>query len=228
MSRFQYTIYDMPFRSTVEGISAEILEAKDGDLFLLMTDQGNPGRARAAWNEFYRRYSTYLWNSCLYVCRSVPEGDRLAKDIFQSTMHKVFSRAATFDPAKGLGIKPWISRIAHNEFIDYFNKYNSRFVPGALEIEIEDEAFDEETDSDTLNKVLVIQLEQLRVLLQQLTAKELKILMTYMNYYQIDNPNSHLPDEEMSRLCDEYKIKSDAVRQIKRRALIKLRTLVKR
>ena len=218
----------MPFKLSIHDSTLEIQDVADGLLFELMKNADNDqGKARIAWTEFYRRYSTYLWNCCLKVCKSAPEGDKLAKDIFQSTMQKIFNQSKKYQPEKGRGVKAWISRIAHNEFIDYFNKYNANFISYDAPPEVEEEVYDEGDQNELTNKLLSLRSEQLKSLLAQLSPKEFKILMTCMNYYQIDKPNAHLPDSEMNKLCEEFGIKSDAIRQIKRRALIKLQKFAK-
>lgn len=218
----------MPFKVNVADPNAEILASTDGYLFELMKSaERDPEKAKAAWTEFYRRYATYLWNCCLRVCRTMTEGDRVAKDIFQSTMKKIFDQAKTYQPEKGHGIKAWISRIAHNEFIDYFNKYNAKFISFETPPDVVDDSDDDIIDPEFEDKVVALKSDQLKVLLSHLNSKELKVLMTCMNYLQLDKPNSHLPDKVMSELCNEFNIKSDAVRQIKRRALIKLQNIAK-
>jgi len=218
----------MPFKVSVHDTTVVIQAAEDAYLFELMKNADNdPGKATIAWTEFYRRYSTYLWNCCLKVCKSAIEGDKLARDIFQSTMHKIYSQAKTYQPEKATGVKAWISKIAHNEFIDYYNKYNANFSPFDMAPEIEDDVADSDGEHELAGKLLSIHSEQLKALLGKLSRKEFKILMTCMNYYQLDKPNAHLPDAEMEKLCKEFRIKSDAVRQIKRRALIKLQKFAK-
>ena len=218
----------MPFKVSVHDSTLEIQAVADAFLFELMKNaDDDPGKAKIAWTEFYRRHSPYLWNCCLKVCKSAIEGDKLARDIFQSTMHKIYSQAKTYQPEKANGIKAWISRIAHNEFIDYYKKYNANFSSFDMAPEIEDDVADSDDEHELAGKLLSIHSEQLKMLLGKLSKKEFKILMTCMNYYQLDKPNAHLPDAEMDKLCKEFSIKSDAVRQIKRRALIKLQKLAK-
>src|SRR5688572_3224623 len=105
----------MPFKVTARSSEADLTTASDDHLFEAMKDaEANPEKAQFAWNEFYKRYSSYLWNCCLKVCHSVTEGDDLAKDVFQSTIKKIYLQAKTYRPEKAVGIKAWISRIAYN------------------------------------------------------------------------------------------------------------------
>lgn len=211
----------MPFKLKIADQPSELSAMSDVDLFKVMSQGAtSPILASSALEEFYRRYNAYLWRCCLHICRSTTEGEDLAKDIFQSTLHKIFIKAGTYDSEKGTGVKAWMSRIAYNEFIDHYNKYNKHFELVNELPEVEDAEYDEEA---LANQLLMIREGQLKELLRHLNLKEFKILMTCMAYYQIDNPNGHVPDKVIADLCSEFNIKPDAIRQIKRRALIKLK-----
>jgi hypothetical protein len=47
--------------------------------------------------------------------------------------------------------------------------------------------------------------------------------MTYFIYQSQDNPKGHLPDGVITRLCNKYGVTSDNLRQIKKRAFMKLK-----
>lgn len=219
----------MPFKVSPKALDLDTANLSDSSLFELMADYDrNQEKATSAWNEFYQRYGTYLWNCCLHVCRTVPEGEKLAKDIFQSSIQKIYAHARSYDPQKARGVKGWISSIAYHEFIDYYNKYHRNFVAfdqQLHEVEIANDEWEEIEEETVASKVLGLKLEQLKALLSKLSPKEFKVLMTYMSHYQLDKPNSHLPDSQMKQLCAEFNVKSDAIRQIKKRALAKLKKL---
>lgn len=217
----------MPFKVSPKALDLDTANLSDSSLFELMADHdANPSGATRAWNEFYHRYSSYLWNCCLHVCRTTTEGDRLAKDIFQSSIQKIYVQARKYDSQKATGVKAWISRIAYHEFIDYYNKYDRNFVAfdqHSHERGVADDVWEEGEEETVTSIVLGLKLEQLKFLLSKLSPKEFKVLMTYMSHFQLDKPTSHLPDSQMRQLCAEFNVKSDAIRQIKRRALDKLK-----
>lgn len=200
----------------------------DHQLFLFMKNRNSkPEEARKAWNEFYIRYAKYVWNRCLSQCKTAPEGDVLAKDIFQNTMQKVYENAEKFDLEKNDGVKGWLSSIVHNEFYTYFNKYHLKFSNEEY-ADIEDTQEDEETlilEDALYDKFAGANFEVLKKLLSGLTEKEYKVIMTYMKFHQLDNPGSHLPDAEIRKLCAELNITAATARQIKRRGLLKLKKL---
>lgn len=197
----------------------------DIELFELMKNRdSNHNSAKHAWEEFYKRYARYLWNCCLNQCKSLPDGESVALDIFQGTMQKIYGRAELFDVKRNSGIKGWISRVSQNEFHNYFNKYHLNFTndqPEDIEDEVEIEN-NNEIDEELATKIETIKFDQLKLLLSKLNEKEYKILITCMSYYQMDKPNTHLPDNEIEKLCKEFNIKPASIRQIKRRALLKL------
>jgi RNA polymerase sigma factor (sigma-70 family) len=202
----------------------------DKELFELMKNhESNEENAKLAWEEFYLRYARYLWNCCLRQCKSVPDGNSVALDIFQSTMRKVYDKAGKFDSNGSLGVKAWLSKVAQNEFRDYYKKYHLHFTNDEPEKDVIDEVevYEDSIDDSLAEKVETIQFSHLTQLLSKLNEKEYDVLITYMSYHQIDKPLAHLPDPEMDRLCKKYTIKSEAVRQIRLRAMKKLKKFSK-
>jgi len=200
----------------------------DQELFSFMKNRNSkPEEAKKAWTEFYARHAKYIWNRCLSQCSTAPEGDALAKDIFQNTMQKVYENAEKFNSEKNDGIKGWLSSIVHNEFYNYFNKYHLKF-SNEEHPDIEDTQEDEETlmlEDAVYDKFVGAHFEALKKLLSGLTEKEYKVIMTYMKFHRLDKPGSHLPDAEMRKLCVELNITAATARQIKRRGLLKLKKL---
>ena len=199
----------------------DITDASDEQLFDIMAKNDSNGDASRAWAEFFKRYKEYLWKCCLQNCKSIPEGDQVAKDLFQTTMQKIFAKSKTYKKGKSQGLKGWISKIAFNEFQDYLKKYHLKFT-NDLPVDLIDEEIDEEHELESDN-IQTIKFENLKILLSNLSVREYKILITYMSYHQLDKPESHLPDEVMGELCEEFKVLPANVRQIKRRALLKLK-----
>lgn len=213
----------MTLTITKSNKSTGLEDLADSRLFELMKNKNStPEEARKAWHEFYKRYSKYLWNRCLRQCRTAPDGEALAKDIFQDTMQKVYNQAEKFDAEKSNGTKGWLSSIVHNEFYEYFRKHHLKFTNE----ELPDVAVDEEDnfiDDELKEKMSNLRIDQLGQLLSGITQKEHKILITYIKFQQLDKPNAHLPDTEMEKLCTEFNSNPEAIRQSKRRAIIKLK-----
>ena len=123
-------------------------------------------------------------------------------------------------------IKTWLSTIAKNELIEFLRKNPDEkrlaypFRQKSHEIDIPFEVNDK-LDNTPLKTS--IEKEKLEKGLSTLSEREKDILMTYLLYQSQDNPSKHLPDNEIEKLCNKYGINSDNLRQIKRRALLKLK-----
>lgn len=203
---------------------SKLVKVSDDELFADMSNFENESeQAKLAWQEFYRRHHKYLWKCCVLQCQKLKEEDylQIAKDLFQTTMHKVYVKAYTYKPQINSSVKAWLSRIAQNEFHDYLKKYHLKFIKGDIP-ELEDSVEDVD-DSVASSNIVDLKLDKLKSLLSILTEKEYKILMVCMTYYQIDNPNAHLPDFVIDELCAEFEISPATIRQIKRRAILKLK-----
>lgn len=72
-------------------------------------------------------------------------------------------------------------------------------------------------------KLLLQRRKILEAALATLSEIERDVLMTYIRYQE---GQKHLPDQEMQRLCDYHKKTSDNVRQIKKRAMDKVKVYI--
>lgn len=186
-----------------------------------------------AKSEFYSRYSSFLLKVCRKSCFHFDSNHQLAEDIFQNAMLKgigniksIYKSASEETTNLDTQIKKWLSKIAHNEFIDFLRKNkDEKFLAipersKSEELEIE---FDLGEDlKDPIENSQFGHLDPEKVL-SVLSDRQRYILMVYYSYYDEKNPNRHLPDNEIKRLCDMFDISSDYLRKIKSRALKKLR-----
>jgi RNA polymerase sigma factor (sigma-70 family) len=208
-----------------------MLESSDAEILELMK---NPFQVEKAFNEFYQRYKNFVFKVCQKVCSGFIEGEVLAKDIFQHTFIKVHQKGYTFKP-KGLcpqtnisgDIKAWLSRIAKNELINYLRKNPDEKSLGHKN-KIEPQEADainaiQESEENIPIQTASIKMDILNKGLNLLSPSEKNVLMTYMTYYDPRDPNRHLPDDVLKNLCMTMNIKSGSIRQIKRRAIKKLK-----
>lgn len=170
---------------------------------------------------------------CIKSCGQFINGQQLADDIFQNTIlkalkgiHGLRQRMTDSSTNNSNYIKAWLSRIARNELIDFLRKnpdekrLANEFRINSEELEI---SYDiNEDDNEDIERPS-IEKEQLDKALSSLTERERDILMTYFLYQYKDNPNGHLPDTVIENLCKKHGVKSDNLRQIKKRALMKLK-----
>lgn len=174
---------------------------------------------------------------CRYSCKYFDGGEQLADDIFQNTMLKalkgVHSLRINLSPETtniSKQIKAWLSVIARNELREFLRKnpdekrLANQFRPKSDELEI---PYEIPENKDNISKQTLINKEILDVGLSKLSIRERHILMVYMEYFDPNEPNRHLPDEVIKELCIKYNINSTYLRQIKYRALKKLKNATK-
>ena len=197
----------------------------------------NAIKSEQAFNEFFCRYKSYLLRACRKCCYSFDSSDLLADDIFQNTLLKVLSKAHTFKvknseaPSKTISneVKAWLSRIAYNELINFLRKnpdekkLSNPFRTKSYEVEetIIDDLADENAPTESKS---TIQKNILDAALNKLSEREKYVLMAYMQYFVHSQPLKHLPNDVLDEICSKYSITPDNVRQIKARALKKLKT----
>lgn len=189
--------------------------------------------SKAAKAEFYQRYNSFLLTTCYRVCKSFDSGNELAEDIFQNTMLKaidgiksVYDKANETTTNLDKQIKRWLSSIAQNELNEFLRKNpDEKFLSlpdrvATSEIEIEFDLAEEPKDPVKNSQFGYLDTDKI---MSVLSDRERYILMVYFNYYDKEEPNRHLPDQEIERLCKMFDINPPNLRQIKKRALKKLR-----
>lgn len=204
--------------STIRPINqaSALIDKSDEELFEKMA-LNNGAEANGAFVVFHNRYKGYLWKACLYVTRKNNLNETIAEDIFQNTLIKVYTRASTFKA--NVGVKAWLGKIASHELINYYRKNQI----DSIDFLPYDEVPEKEEDQTQLNVLPTLNQIKLDNALELLTEQERHILMTYMRYFDFQNPKRHLPTTEMEKLCEIYKTSSDNIRQIKHRALKKVK-----
>jgi RNA polymerase sigma factor (sigma-70 family) len=186
-----------------------------------------------AKEEFYFRYRSFLLQACRKGCAHFINGEQLADDIFQNTMIKafngmsnLFNKLSEGRTESSIHIKAWLSIIAKNELVEFLRKnpdeknLANSFRSNYQEIEIPNES--SETNEEYISKPS-IEKETLDKGLATLSEREKDILMTYLLYQNPNEPNRHLPEDVLVSLCNRYNVSSDNLRQIKKRALLKLK-----
>jgi RNA polymerase sigma factor (sigma-70 family) len=186
-----------------------------------------------AKDEFYYRYRSFLLQVCRKCCAHFINGEELADDIFQNTMIKAFNgmnnlynKLVESKTESSIHIKAWLSIIAKNELIEFLrknpdeknlaNSFRSNYQEIGIPYE-SSEIIEEYISKPSIEK------EKLDNGLAALSERERDILMTYILYQNQSEPNRHLPDDVLVSLCNRYKVSRDNLRQIKKRAFLKLK-----
>ena len=182
--------------------------------------------------EFYNRFAPYIYKVGSQKCRNFQDSDSMAREILQLTFIIAYKTIGKFTFPEGiqpekckLVIKAWLGKIANREFLKELGK-----------------RIDENVDIDTLNIPEVVydpfailtgdhkvevQSEfrsKLQEAMNELSEQDKHIVLTYAGEGCI-NTNLHLSTNAMNYLCEYYKTTSEAIRQRKKRALDKIKSI---
>lgn len=190
----------------------------DDELFALIAlkDQ-DIERAKMAFNIFHNKYSRLLLTLCYDVCSSwrIANSKAIAEDIFQQTMIAIYEHP-TYNSSKGK-VSTWMAKIAQRKACDLLNLGNSK------ESYLDEIGSKEYYDDEESDEIITPQKKILADALNTLSEIERGVLMTYFGYQQ---GRKHLPDCTLKELCDYYKKTSDNIRQIKKRAMDKVKDYI--
>lgn len=195
----------------------------DYDLLTMMTwRESDPAEAREAGAVFYRRHAPYLYDRCLKFTRGSGGGTD-AEDIVAVTFQHVYEKGArTFkatsetDPDRIRGhVRAWLGRIAHNLVCDAYRGRPFQEMQLDDDSEVADE-HDDKTASDEPERLQ-------RLMEQVLTDREQEILRVTSLYYDPREPDRKLPASVLDDLARHWGITRENIRQIKSRALRKLK-----
>ena len=198
----------MSERNSTAASSAEkvdLTEDSDYDLLEMMTwKESDPGVAREAWAELYRRHVKYLFSVCRKYARGLG-GDEAAEDLTSETFKHIYEKgASTFRPGSTSDpdrmrrhVRAWLGRIAHNLAC---NAYRGRHLQ---EIWLEQDQWDNVADQERLEDS-EISLQLQRLMEQVLTDRERHILRVTSQYHDLRKPNRKLPDEVLEDLGRQW------------------------
>ncbi len=199
----------------------------DSDLLEVMTwQETDPEAARAAWAAFYKRHLSFL----LTACRKYAQGllrYGAAEDLAEDTMLRVWDNgAATYrcDPTADadtarLRVRAWLCRIAHNIAA---NRLRGRTL---LQIDLSD--FEWTLIAEPSKGTPSEMSDRLRAAMQTaLTDRERQVIRVVAQYDDPLHPGRHLPEDVLSDLERQLGTTRENIRQIKSRALRKLKAAI--
>ena len=101
-------------------VRSELAGESDADLLVYMAmAEDDPGVAREAWDELYRRHADYLFGVCLRAYGDLLGGQAGVCDLVADAFRRAYEHAESFDAA-GVGdpqrlrlrVRGWLGRIA--------------------------------------------------------------------------------------------------------------------
>ncbi len=182
-------------------------------------------------NLFFHKFKGYIYKVAIHRCLNFHDPQELATDITQETFINAFRKIKDFDLSKETDpnkhevvIKAWLGRIANNCFNKEYAKRKNEVYLDDLKTKPVEESFDlfESLYGDDPIEIP----SEFRIKLQNamnlLTEEQKHIVLTYAGEGCI-NSKQHLSTEAMNFLCKTHSTSSDNIRQIKKRALDKIK-----
>lgn len=197
------------------------------DLLVIISMQADePEAARRAFDEFHRRYKSYVWKIAISLAKYIhdPNQEEIARDIFNDTFLDVFSNSAKksyFDPAHCTdiekGIKAWLSGIARNHFRRMIDAVQKVSRISYLDVFPERPFFDPD-DADETEMADPPPMIALKRALQTLSDRDREILLIAVQFEE----EGRLPKVIKQTLCEKYGLSPDSLRQVKKRSKEKI------
>lgn len=183
-------------------------------------------------NLFFDRYKGYIYKGAIQFCLNYKDPEAMAADITQQTFISAFNNIRNFDITKELDnskhekiIKAWLGKIANNCFNREYAKIKGTIFIGDLSYEIDEDKYDMfeslygEEPIEISNEFRI----KLREAMSSLNEMQKHIIEVHASEGCINDPSRKLSKESMSFLCNTYQKNSDNIRQIKKRALDKIK-----
>jgi RNA polymerase sigma factor (sigma-70 family) len=213
-------LYDGSDRVCPPGVT----NASDDELLALMRRDDDRPLARAAGTEFYRRHVEFLFGVCRRTySRSL--GEHGVEDLVADTFRRVISKgAATYQRAENgdseyrlRRVQAWLTTIAERLACDMLGARRRHAV-----IQIEQEEWQEvpaNLDGAVSEKTTAVR----HVIDSILSDREQDVILTTFHWHDPEKAHQKLPEHVLSDLARRWNTSQDSIRQIRSRALSKLK-----
>lgn len=198
----------------------------DVDLLAYMSmASADANGARAAWAEFYNRHAGYLYAVCLRAYGPLLDGEAGAADLVAETFRRVYENADKFDDA---GIvdpdaarrrtRAWLGRIAQR-IAQSELRGRSRLSVRLLDRDqwptVPQPMRRPPADNDRIRRV--------RAAIESLSPREQTVIRVTFQWYEPGKEHQRLANDVAADLAQTLGTTSENLRQIRRRALAKIR-----
>ena len=220
----------MPSQLT-EGPHAAMTSETDADLLVFMAlADDDPAVARAAWDELYRRHVGYLYGVCLRAYGRLLGGPAGASDLVADTFQRAYEHAATFDDG-GVGdperlrlrVRCWLGRIAERLAMTVL-RGRSRLPTQLLDLD----QWQSVAGADLPPEPAPERIERVRQAVGSLSEREQLVIRVTFHWYQPGREHQRLPNDVAADLAASLHTTPENLRQIRRRALRKIRAWLER
>lgn len=211
------------------------------ELLLCMSMRNEiPAEANKAFGDFYERYKPYLWLVCDRACRKYARlNSELPEAVFNNTFLLIYENAGSLlhieqapsTKDKDNIIKSWLNRTAFREMIKLVDA--RKVFTGIHKLEDDFSTFDEQIyplqrEGDDTEIPTSAEEQILKKVMSEMTPRDQDILLTYYEFQMDIQEDGHkkLPAVEIERLCNQYHILPDYLRQIKHRTFLKVKNRI--
>ena len=174
------------------------------------------GKAWDAFGKIYHKYKNVLWMLCIHYCGDSGNADL----VYGVTWKKIWNNPKYDYNQYKVSFKTWMAKIAERAWLDLRIKTFLGTNTEMAETLVEPNDFELVEDKESIDVNAIVLEEALR----QLSDKEYDILMTYIEYDT--DQKKHIPDHVLSVLTTKYQTTTANLRQIKCRALKKVKDYI--
>ena len=193
-------------------------------LRIMATVSRGTAKAQGAWAEFYLRHRRYMFGVCWRAFRDMLGGCRI-EEIVHDTFIRAYERAGTYTASGDSDeitarrrVRAWLGRISENIVHDLF-----RHEPALVLLDeiTEDLAAPEVGVSDDCPPTA--ELARLEAAFDNLSDREQEVLRTTSFWIKPEQRQQRLPNSVMAKLAASLNTTPENIRQIRARAMSKLR-----
>ena len=185
----------------------------------------DPAVARAAWAELYQRHVTYLYGVCLRAYGPVLGGPAGAADLVADTFRRAYENAEKFDsngiedPQRlRLRLRGWLGRIAQR--LAQTRLRGRARLPTQF---LQQDHWQQVPHRDRPQERDAGEIERVRSAIGSLSEREQMVLRVTFQWYQAGRAHQRLPNDVARELARTLQTTPENLRQIRRRALRKVR-----
>lgn len=201
------------------------------DLILNLKSETDSRVIKALQFEFYNRYAPYVFKIATQACRSYEDADFLAREVLQKTFINAFKALGNFDLPDPISddvckkvLKAWLGKIGNTElkkvYAEKKDVYNLSFDDTYEPVDSTFISSLEEEVVEIPNEFML----KLNKALDSLKEIDRLIVLTYASEGCI-NSKKHLSKNSMDFLIKTFETTPENIRQRKRRALEKIKTI---
>lgn len=181
-----------------------------------------------AFEEFHGRHKEFVWQIAYNKAKNIDRYNvnEVAMVLFQNTFIKIHEKADKFDPPTldvDVDCRKWITGIMRNVGLQYLEE-NNKHKDHVVFMEVIPES-GKDLHPEEAPTPITYESKLLDKALKTLNDKEKDVLLAYYNFYT-DGKVRDVSKEVKEALAKQFNVKVDSLKQIKKRALDKIKDYI--